>query len=184
MAIDTWQGDACSLVEAFRRGDRSPPEELAAVYDAIDASDLNAFCYVDREPATQAAADADVHLPFGGVPIGVKELDAVTGWPYTEASVPLKDRVAGHTSHNVERIRDRGGAVLVGLTTASESAASTSRARSCTARPTTHGSTGTRPAARRAARLQPSPVGSSPWRRRATAAGRSGSRPASAAWSG
>ena len=71
-----WQGDACSLVEAFRAGERSPAEELAAVYAAIDASPLNAFSHLDREHATLAADVADVSKPFGGVPIGVKELDA------------------------------------------------------------------------------------------------------------
>jgi aspartyl-tRNA(Asn)/glutamyl-tRNA(Gln) amidotransferase subunit A len=118
--VQTWQGDACSLVEAFRRGERSPAEELAAVYDAIDASELNAFSHLDREAAERAAAAADVSLPFGGVPIGVKELDAVDGWPYTEASVPLRGRVAGHTSTMVQRLRRDGGVVLAGQTTASE----------------------------------------------------------------
>ncbi len=47
-----WQGDACSLVEAFRAGERSPTEELEAVYAAIDASPLNAFSHLDREHAT------------------------------------------------------------------------------------------------------------------------------------
>ena len=82
-------GDACSLVDAFRRGERSPAEELEAVYAAIDASPLNAFSHLDREQATLAAGVADVSLPFGGVPIGVKELDEVAGWPYTHASVPF-----------------------------------------------------------------------------------------------
>ncbi|HEY3484184.1 MAG TPA: amidase [Ilumatobacteraceae bacterium] len=117
---EPWQGDACSLVEAFRRGDRSPLEELDATYAAIEASDLNAFSYLDTDAARAAAASADVSLPFGGVPIGVKELDRVAGWPFTEASVPLADRVADVTSVMVERIRDRGGAVLSGQTTASE----------------------------------------------------------------
>ena len=38
-------------------------------------------------------------LPFGGVPIGVKELDAVEGWPTTEASLVFEDRVATTTTH-------------------------------------------------------------------------------------
>jgi aspartyl-tRNA(Asn)/glutamyl-tRNA(Gln) amidotransferase subunit A len=118
--VQTWQGDACSLVEAFRRGERSPAEELAAVYDAIEASDLNAFSHLDREAAEQAAAVADVSLPFGGVPIGVKELEAVGGWPLTDASVPLRDRVADHTSTMVRRLQERGGVVLAGQTTSSE----------------------------------------------------------------
>ncbi|MGI9051988.1 MAG: amidase [Ilumatobacteraceae bacterium] len=115
-----WSGDACSLVDAFRRGERSPAEELDAVYGAIDASELNAFSHLDRERATLAAGVADVALPFGGVPIGVKELDMVAGWPATEASVPLADRIATVTSTMVHRIRDVGGAVLAGQTTASE----------------------------------------------------------------
>ena len=115
-----WQGDACSLVEAFRRGERSPAEELEAVYAAIDDSDLNAFSFTDRDAARRQAADADVSLPFGGVPVGVKELDHVEGWPHTEASVPLRDRVATHTSTMVQRLRGRGGAVLAAQTTASE----------------------------------------------------------------
>ena len=120
MGDTPWPGDACSLVEAFRRGERSPAEELEAVFAAIDASPLNAFSHLDREHATLAAGAADVSLPFGGVPIGVKELDEVAGWPYTHASVPFADQVATATSTLVHRLRDLGGAVLAGQTTASE----------------------------------------------------------------
>ncbi|CAN5577001.1 amidase [soil metagenome] len=120
MGMTTWQGDACSLVEAFRRGERSPAEELAATYDAIDSSDLNAFCFLDRERAEAAAATTDVTLPFGGVPVGIKELDHVEGWPNTEASIPLRDRVSTYTSTMVQRLVDLGGAVPAGQTTASE----------------------------------------------------------------
>ncbi len=115
-----WQGDACSLVDEFRAGRRSPLEELHASYAAIDASSLNAFCYLPRDQAEQAASAADVSKPFGGVPIGVKELDQVQGWPDTHASVPLKDQVATYTGRMVQRMRDSGGAVLAGQTTASE----------------------------------------------------------------
>ena len=115
-----WQGDACSLVDAFRRRERSPREELDATLGAIEASDLNAFSHVHREQAMAAAGGADVSLPFGGVPIGVKELDQVEGWPDTHASVLYRDAVAAHTSTHVARIRELGGAVLVGQTTASE----------------------------------------------------------------
>jgi aspartyl-tRNA(Asn)/glutamyl-tRNA(Gln) amidotransferase subunit A len=119
--VDTpWQDDACSLVEAFRRGERSPREELAATWAAIEASELNAFSYLDRERAEQAAVAADVSMPFGGVPIGVKELDQVAGWPDTEACLVFADRVASHTSIMVERLVRDGGAVLAGQTTASE----------------------------------------------------------------
>lgn len=120
MGETPWQGDACSLVDEFRSGSRSPLEELRATYAAIDASSLNAWCYTPREQAERAAAEADVHKPFGGVPIGVKELDQVQGWPDTHASVPFADHVAAYTSVMVQRINDVGGAILAGQTTASE----------------------------------------------------------------
>ncbi len=107
-------------MEAFRAGDRSPAEELTAVFAAIEASDLNAFSHLHREQAELAATTADLNKPFGGVPIGVKELDRVEGWPDTHACVVYRDQIATDTSTNVARARDVGGAVLVGQTTASE----------------------------------------------------------------
>ena len=80
MTDTPWQGDATSLVEAFRSGERSPVEEMQATLTAIEASDLNCFSFVDQERALQAAKDADVSLPFGGIPMGIKELDSVQGW--------------------------------------------------------------------------------------------------------
>jgi aspartyl-tRNA(Asn)/glutamyl-tRNA(Gln) amidotransferase subunit A len=115
----TWQGDACSLVEAFRSGQRSPVEELDATYAAIEASDLNAFGHLDQDRAYAAARTANVNLPFGGIPIGVKELDQVAGWPDTEACVALSHIVADFSSVMVQRLED-AGVVLVGQTTASE----------------------------------------------------------------
>lgn len=120
MADAPWQGDACSLVEAFRVGERSPVEELEASLAAIDASDLNAFGFLDADGARAAAAQADVSKPFGGVPAGIKELEPVRGWPQTEASLVFRDRIATYTTVHVERLLDQGGAVPVGLTTASE----------------------------------------------------------------
>jgi aspartyl-tRNA(Asn)/glutamyl-tRNA(Gln) amidotransferase subunit A len=106
-------------VEAFRAGTISPTEALEGSLGAIAASELNAVCFIDEEQARATAAGADVSLPFGGVPIGVKELDPVRGWPQTEASVVLKDQVADHDGTMTARLR-QAGAVLVGQTTASE----------------------------------------------------------------
>ena len=114
-----WQGDACSLVDAFRAGELSPLEALNDCIGAIAKSPLNAFSFTDFERARDAASRADVGLLFGGVPFGVKELEKVAGWPYTEASVIFKDRVAGHDDTSVVRLR-RTGAVLAAQTTAPE----------------------------------------------------------------
>ncbi len=54
------------------------------------------------------------------MPVGIKELDFVTGWPATEASLVFKDRVSTYTATMVGRLSDRGGATPVGLTAASE----------------------------------------------------------------
>jgi aspartyl-tRNA(Asn)/glutamyl-tRNA(Gln) amidotransferase subunit A len=120
MADTPWLDDACSLVDAFRRGERSPKEELEATLAAIEASDLNCFSFLDPERALAAAERADVSKPFGGVPVGIKELDQVAGWPDTGASLVFRDRVATSTGEGVRRFIDDGGAVPVGLTTASE----------------------------------------------------------------
>ncbi len=115
-----WQGDACGLVDAFRRGERSPVEELEATLAAIERSELNCFAHVDVEGARAAARTADVSRPFGGVPTAVKELEPVAGWPWTEASLVFRDRVASTTSHHVRRLLGEGGAIAVGASTASE----------------------------------------------------------------
>jgi aspartyl-tRNA(Asn)/glutamyl-tRNA(Gln) amidotransferase subunit A len=120
MTNTPWLGDACSLVEEFRAGRRSPREEMQATLEAVKNSKLNAVSFVDEEGALERASRADISLPFGGIPMGVKELDNVTGWPATEASVPFADRKATYTGTMVTRLIERGGANHFGLTTASE----------------------------------------------------------------
>ena len=78
---EPWLGDACSLVDAFRAGTISPTEALEGSLAAIASSKLNAVCFVDEERAREAAASADVMLPFGGVPMGVKGLDPSRAGP-------------------------------------------------------------------------------------------------------
>jgi aspartyl-tRNA(Asn)/glutamyl-tRNA(Gln) amidotransferase subunit A len=120
MTDTPWLDDASSLVDAFRAGERSPKEELRATLDAIEASDLNCFSFLDPERALAAADSADLSKPFGGVPVGIKELEQVEGWPDTQASLLFKDRTATYTGEVVKRFVGDGGAVPVGLTTASE----------------------------------------------------------------
>lgn len=116
---DVWLGDACSLVDALRAGELTPVEALDASLKAIENSSLNAFCFIDLEGAHERAASADVSLPFGGVPVGIKELDPVIGWPHSEASLVFKDRVATYNKTWYERLL-KAGANPVGQTIASE----------------------------------------------------------------
>lgn len=120
---DTYQGDACGLVDEFRAGHRHPVEEMRASIAAAEANKkagLNAFSFIDPERALAAAARADVDLPFGGVPLAVKELESVAGWPDTEASVAFANRRGSHTSLQVERLTREGGMIPYAMTTASE----------------------------------------------------------------
>ena len=120
---DTHQGDACGLVDEFRAGHRHPVEEMRTSIAAAAANKkagLNAFSFIDPERALAAAARADVDLPFGGVPLAVKELESVAGWPDTEASVAFANRRGSHTSLQVERLTREGGMLPYAMTTASE----------------------------------------------------------------
>ncbi len=114
-----WEGDASSLVDAFRAGSITPPEALQLSLDALSSSQLNATCFVDEEEARTKAEEADITLPFGGVPLGIKELDAVAGWPYTHASLVFAEETSDHDDIEVARLR-AAGAVLLAQTTASE----------------------------------------------------------------
>jgi Asp-tRNA(Asn)/Glu-tRNA(Gln) amidotransferase A subunit family amidase len=120
MADQPWHGDACTLIDEFRAGRRSPTEEITAAVEAIAASDLNAVSHLDAEGALAAAREADVSRPFGGLPLGIKQLEPLAGWPHSEGSLVFADRVAGHTSTMLDRVLRDGGAIPVAQTTASE----------------------------------------------------------------
>ena len=74
--------------------------------------------------ARAAEIDAEVARggdpgPLAGVPMGVKELVAVAGWPDTHASKVFENDIAERDATESERLR-AAGAVLVGLTTSPE----------------------------------------------------------------
>ena len=115
-----WLGDACSLVDAFRAGELTPAEAVEATIEAAESDPYNAICHIDADGARQAAAEADVTKPFGGVPFAVKELEMVEGWPYAYGTKLLEGTIGSYTMVHVERIRDIGGAIPVVQTTSSE----------------------------------------------------------------
>jgi aspartyl-tRNA(Asn)/glutamyl-tRNA(Gln) amidotransferase subunit A len=123
-----WARDAWELADGVRAGELSAKELLEAHLERVDrlSPALNAVCHLDVDAArTRAeAVDAEVGAgrdpgPLAGVPMGVKELASVAGWPETHASLVFAHRVAAHDDTEVARLR-AAGAVLVGLTTASE----------------------------------------------------------------
>ena len=118
---------AVGLAAAVVAGERSAVDTTAAAFDRIgEVNDsLDAFTFLARDQAMADAAAVDLRvekgddLPLAGVPIGVKELDLVAGWPATSGSALFSDVIADRSDTHIERLRN-AGAVLVGLTSASE----------------------------------------------------------------
>ncbi|MGH3745211.1 MAG: amidase, partial [Mycobacteriales bacterium] len=65
------------------------------------------------------ARAADVSLPFGGVPVAIKELYQVAGWPFSQAVALLAGNVSSYSCAVVERL-EAAGAVKLAQTTAPE----------------------------------------------------------------
>ncbi len=125
---EVWERDAYEIADSVRAGNLSAREVVDAHLDRIERLDdeLNSVCYLDGEAARARADAIDTEVAAGGdpgalagVPLGVKELASVGGWPDTHASVVLADRVAATDDTEVARLR-AAGAVITGLTTASE----------------------------------------------------------------
>jgi amidase len=85
---------ALELAAALRSRELSAVELLDACLQAVDARDpeLNAVTWRNDEQARAGAADADRRLaagedaPFLGVPMPIKDLTPVAGWPVTYGS--------------------------------------------------------------------------------------------------
>jgi aspartyl-tRNA(Asn)/glutamyl-tRNA(Gln) amidotransferase subunit A len=122
------ESDAYDLADAVRAGELSAAEVLDVHLARVERFDgeLNAFCYTDVDAARRRADEVDAEVRagrdpgrFAGVPMGVKELASVAGWPDTHGSKLYEHVRAAHDGTEIARLR-REGAVLVGLTTAPE----------------------------------------------------------------
>ena len=125
---ELWERDAWELADGVRSGELKSVDLLDEFLARVERfnDELNAFCFLDVEGARRRAEEIDAAVargedpgPWAGVPMGVKELVAVEGWPDTHASMLLKDRIADHTATEAARLH-AAGAVLVGLTTSPE----------------------------------------------------------------
>ena len=85
---------ALELAGALRRRELSAAELLDACLEVVDRSnpEINAVIWRDDEKARAAANEADRRLaggeeaPFLGVPLPIKDLTPVAGWPVTHGS--------------------------------------------------------------------------------------------------
>jgi aspartyl-tRNA(Asn)/glutamyl-tRNA(Gln) amidotransferase subunit A len=125
---ELWERDAWELANEVRSGEVSSVELLDLFLARIERFDpeLNAFCFVDVEGARRHATEIDARVaagedpgPWAGVPMGIKELAQVAGFPDTHASLLYRDQIAPRDGTEAARLR-AAGAVLLGLTTSPE----------------------------------------------------------------
>ncbi len=118
---------ALELAAALRARELSALELLEACLAAVDARnpELNAVIWRDDEGARAAARAADERLaageeaPFLGVPIPIKDLTPVAGWPVTYGSHGAGDEPSEESELVVEAFQ-RAGFVLCGRTNTPE----------------------------------------------------------------
>ncbi len=94
----------------LRAREISPREVLEALEDRINEIDEKIGAYLSRDlkMAMAEAANADVALPLGGVPIAIKDLISVQGQPCTCASKILRGYIAPYDATVIERLRAHG----------------------------------------------------------------------------
>ncbi len=118
---------AVELAAALRARELTAIELLDDCLAAVDARDpeLNAVVWRDDEAARVAAREADARIaageeaPFLGVPIPIKDLTAVAGWPLTYGSNGATDGLSEESELVVEALQ-RAGFVLCGRTNTPE----------------------------------------------------------------
>jgi amidase len=120
---------ATELAAAIAAKNLSPLEAMEAYLARVDAIDpqLNAFALRDDERVLADARAATERIsrstddlgPLFGVPVPIKDLDDVEGWPTTLGSWASSDEPRPADGRIAERMR-RAGAVLMGKTTTPE----------------------------------------------------------------
>jgi amidase len=131
MTTDDPFRSATDLAAAIRRREVSPTEVAEYYLDRVDRLDgrLNAFCFrADDDVRRTAAAATDAVMaardpadlaPFLGVPLPVKDLDDVAGWPTSYGSRGADPAPQKESDPIVRRFTD-AGFVPLGKTTTSE----------------------------------------------------------------
>jgi amidase len=105
------------LAERIKKREISPVEVVQACLDQVDRvnPELNAIIWRRDEQLLEEARLAEEKVmsgddlpPFHGVPMPVKDLTDVEGWPTTFGSMGAKDRVAPGDATVVSQFRDAG----------------------------------------------------------------------------
>jgi aspartyl-tRNA(Asn)/glutamyl-tRNA(Gln) amidotransferase subunit A len=117
---------ATEAARAIAAKELSAIELTNALLERIDRLDrkLNAFIWLDRDAALNAARAAEAEIaagrprgPLHGVPVGIKDIIDVAGLPTTCHSKILIDNIAAADAVCVSRLRGAGAIVLGKLST-------------------------------------------------------------------
>ena len=109
---------------AIRTGGLSPVELVAKCLEAIDRYEprVRAWVLVDRagarteaERLEKAARRGEWRGPLHGIPLGIKDIIDVAGWPTAAGSRLWANQVAGRDAEVVARLL-KAGAILLGKT--------------------------------------------------------------------
>jgi len=98
------------LQARLRARELSPVDAVNALEERIEAIDPQVQAYLSRDlaAAREEAARADVTLPLGGVPIGIKDVINVLGEPCTAASKILESYRSPYDATVIARLRAAG----------------------------------------------------------------------------
>ena len=98
------------LQAGFRRGDFTPADAVRALEDRIATVDPSIGAYLSRdfESALAAAEKADINLPLGGVPIGIKDAINVLGESCTCSSKMLAGYKSPYDATVIGKLRAAG----------------------------------------------------------------------------
>jgi aspartyl-tRNA(Asn)/glutamyl-tRNA(Gln) amidotransferase subunit A len=125
---DLTQTTAADLGKLYAKGKASPVETIRAVLKRAEAVNgrINALCHIDAEAALAEAKASEKRWkkskplsPLDGVPVSIKELVRVRGWPSPMGSKLTSKAPADSDAPAVARLRE-AGALVFAQTTSSE----------------------------------------------------------------
>jgi aspartyl-tRNA(Asn)/glutamyl-tRNA(Gln) amidotransferase subunit A len=98
------------LQDGFRSGQFTPADAIRALEARIQATDGDVGAYLARDfdAALAAAENADISLPLGGVPIGIKDVINVLGEQCTCGSKMLADYRAPYDATAISKLKAAG----------------------------------------------------------------------------
>lgn len=113
-------GELSTIAARIASGETSSLAEVGRTVETVEHAQhaINLFTVIAREDAIAAAEDADASPsrgPLHGVPVAVKDLFDVAGWPTTACSQIYAGRVALRDAPVVAALR-AAGAIIVGKT--------------------------------------------------------------------